>query len=119
MEIPSEFTAGFLGDLDNRTNLAKVLRSNYNEIIEDLGGESDVSHIKASMVERFIWLEAVLHTLERDMATGKVPMSGSLGKWVQSVNSLTGLARVLGIERLSPSVTLSEYTAEKTNGESK
>jgi len=95
--VPAKFQVGFLSTLDGRTDLAKALRTNYQSIIDDIGEQ--LSHVKTALVERFVWLEAVLQTLEHEMANGQTDKADALGRWTQSVNSLLGLARVLGIER--------------------
>ena len=98
-----KFSAGFLSALDGRTELAKALRANYDAIIEDIGGLSEVGHIKASLIERFVWLEGILQSIEHEMATGTTGKTEAIGRWIQAVNSLSGLAKVLGIERKSSS----------------
>lgn len=97
--VPYKFKTGFLNGLDNRCGLAKTLRQNYEDIVEDIGGAEDCSHVKSALVERFVWLEGILQTLEHQMAEGEIDKS--LSKWVQAVNSLSGLAKVLGVERRS------------------
>ncbi len=107
--LPAKFKAGFLAELDKRTELAKALRANYESIVTDIGGPEDVGHVKSAMVERFVWLEAVLQTLENEMASGASDKAGVLGKWIQATNSLTGLARLLGIERKARVIDLKTY----------
>jgi hypothetical protein len=97
--LPAKFRAGFLSELDKRTDLARALRANYQDIVLDIGGPADVGHVKGALIERFVWLEAILQTLEHEMAQGKIDKSAALGKWIQAVNSLSGLAKVLGVER--------------------
>jgi hypothetical protein len=97
--LPAKFTPGFISDLDKRTDLAKALRVSYAQVVSDIGGREEVGHIKNALVERFCWLEAILQTLEHEMAQGQIDKAETLGKWIQAVNSLSGLARVLGIER--------------------
>jgi len=97
--LPDKFQAGFLSTLDGRTELARALRANRDAIVDDIGGPDEISHVKAALVERFVWLEAILQTIEHEMATGKINKSDTLGRWIQAVNSLSGLAKVLGIER--------------------
>ncbi|MGC1274345.1 MAG: hypothetical protein WBC44_11615 [Planctomycetaceae bacterium] len=99
--LPTKFRTGFLSGLDKRTDLAKSLRANYETIVEDLGGRDDLSHVKAALVERFVWLEAILKTIEHDLVTGDIDKAEALGRWVQAVNSLSGLAKTLGIDRRS------------------
>lgn len=99
MTLPVKFRPGFMSELDRRTELARTLRANYNEIVDDIGGPSEVGHVKAALIERFCWLEAVVQTLEQEMATGQVEKTEAIGKWIQAVNSLNGLAKVLGVDR--------------------
>ncbi len=95
-KAPSDFKVGFLQALDGRTDLAKALRANYDAVVEDVGGSEEVGHVKSALVERFCWLEAILQKIEHDIAHGKVDQ---LGTWIQATNSLSGLARVLGVDR--------------------
>ena len=97
--VPEKFRAGFLAALDGRTDLAKALRASYEQIVADVGGQNEVSRIKSAMVERFVWLEAILQTIEHDMASGTIDKAVALGRWIQAVNALSGLAKVLGVER--------------------
>jgi hypothetical protein len=109
--LPIKFKAGFLGTMDHRTELARVLRANYETIAEDVGGRAELGHVKGALIERFVWLETILQTLEHEMASGKVEMKATLGPWIQGLNSLTGIARVLGIERRPRVVDLKTYVA--------
>ena len=40
--VPKTFHAGFLVQLDGRTEIAKALRANFDEIVRDMGGEADL-----------------------------------------------------------------------------
>lgn len=112
--LPEKFEVGFLAAMDGREKTVKILYKNRSEIVADVGGESELSHVQNALIERFVWLEAILQTLEHDIATGVLPKS-ELGKWIQGVNSLTGLAKVLGIERRTEPLNLQTYI-ETTNG---
>lgn len=76
-----------------------MLRANRTAIIDDLGGELELSHIQLAIIDRYIFLEALLAQLERDIATKPKLASELVGRWIQAVNSLTGLAKTLGITR--------------------
>ena len=52
--LPPKFKPGFLTTLDARTNIAKALRANRDEIVSDIGGLAEIGHIKLSLVERFV-----------------------------------------------------------------
>ena len=112
--LPTKFRAGFLAELDKRTELAKALRDYYASIVSDIGGPESIGHVKAALIERFCWLEAILQTLEHEMANGTINKSDALGKWIQAVNSLSGLAKVLGIERNPRQATWAKLDAMPT-----
>jgi hypothetical protein len=109
--LPEKFEPGFLAKLDGRTEISRLLHSNYLAIVADLGGESELSHIKLALVERFVFLEAVLCGIESQLAVARAAKAKNdveaarkvevelIGRWIQAVNSLTGLAKTLGIER--------------------
>jgi hypothetical protein len=97
--LPAKFKTGFLSALDGRTDLARALRANYQELVADLGGPDELGRVKRALVERFVWLEAILQTIEHELVSGEIDRSEALGRWVQAVNSLSGLAKVLGVER--------------------
>ncbi len=99
--VPPKFRAGFLAELDKRTDLAKALRANYEAIVADVGGIEDVGHVKGALIERFVWLEAILQSIEHEMVSGTTTKTEAIGRWIQAVNSLSGLAKVLGVERKS------------------
>ena len=100
--LPAKFSLGFLSQLDGRTEVAKALRANYDAIVRDVAGDAaDLSHVKAALVERFVWLEAILQGIEHEMVTGTTSKTEAIGRWIQAVNSLSGLAKVLGVERKS------------------
>ncbi len=92
-------TPGFLSTMDGRTALVRNLRRNYETLLNDIGGAGEVSHIKASLAERFVFLESMLATLEQEIASGTLELDQAMGRWTQAVNSLVGLAKVLGPTR--------------------
>lgn len=100
LALPPKFKTGFLTSLDGRTDLAKALRQNFDAIVEDVGGANELSHVKRALVERFVWLEGILQTLEHDIVASDPTVRGEIvAKWIQGVNSLSGLAKVLGTDR--------------------
>jgi hypothetical protein len=112
-QLPEKYKAGFLREMDLRTELATRLRANYEEIIDDLGGGNAQTHVKLAMIERFVFLESVVQSLEAQIANNPKEADGLMGRWVQSVNALTGLAKVVGLERrLRKATDLRAYLAE-------
>ncbi len=99
--LPPKYTAGFLTTLDGRTELARGLRERFDSIVADLGGPGELSQIKASLVERFVWLEASLMSIEAAMAETTDPKQYAdlVARWTQACNTLLGIGKSLGIDR--------------------
>lgn len=97
--VPMKFKVGFLASMDGRYDLTRTLRGLRDVIVADLGGPKELSHVKQTLIERFVWLEAMLQTLEHEMLTGKVKRADVLGTWLKAVNALSLLAKRVGIER--------------------
>lgn len=89
--------------------MAKALRARRAEIIEDTGGEKELSRVKSALIDRFVWLECILQTWELEMVKADdttVPESAArwaedAGRWMQAVNTLNGLASKIGLEKRS------------------
>lgn len=115
-KIPTKFEQNFLVKLDGRYELTRELKSAYAELTDDLGGADSLSHVKRSLCERFVWLESIMRSIEIQIAEAKQEQAAELlGKWVQSVNSLTGLARHLGFERKTKHIdSLQHYVQVKS-----
>lgn len=113
--LPAKYRAGFLAKMDHRHLLSRELHAAYDEITGDLGGVDTLSHVKRSLCERFVWLETFMRGIEvRVGQAGAEDADKLLGRWVQAVNTLTGLARTLGLERRSRHVdSLQTYVAKK------
>jgi hypothetical protein len=90
--------------MDRRTSFSKRLRRVFNQIVEDLGGEEQLSIIQLTLVERFAWLKAHLQELEDQIAKqGHEQLDPKLlGLWAQANNTLIGLSRQLGQKRQKP-----------------
>ena len=101
MKLPARYEVGFLRDFDKRTEVYQLLSGAYKEIIDDLGGIEGLSHIRLALVERFVFLEFSMRNLEKRMAENPLKTGRLLSRWVQAINSLSGLAKSLGMERKS------------------
>lgn len=117
-KVPNKFTLGYLDALDGRSAIAAELRARYAEVCSDLGGSDYLSYLQRSLVERAIWSEYWISQQEIALAKGE---DFDAGKYVQAVNSYTGLAAKLGLTRVPRDVTgLERYLREvdsKTAGE--
>jgi len=101
----------WLRDLDARTALAQELSSRLTQLVNDLGGEKNLSYQKYVLCERVIWLEYHLRCEERKLANGE---GFDSARWTQSVNALSGLLSKLGLERKASDVTdLTTYLAQR------
>jgi hypothetical protein len=114
--LPARYEKGFLSKMDGRIELARELRAAYAELTDDLGGVDSLSHVKRVLAERFVWLTAILRGIELQIADGgKKESADLLAKWIQGLNSLTGLARTLGLERKAKRLDdLQSYVAKKS-----
>jgi hypothetical protein len=114
LKIPHKFQRGFLGNFDQRTVIYQHLNDGYLEIMDDLGGKENLTHIQISMVEKYIFLEFMIRYLEQRIAQNP-KKTKLLGRWISAVNRLSGLANILGLERRARPVesNLKIYMKEK------
>ena len=94
--LTSEYRPDFVERLDGRTILANVIPRRIDSIETDMGGAEGLSYARRSLVRRAVWLEAVVETYEQNLAKDRTI---DLGAYTQSINSLLGLYRLLGLER--------------------
>ena len=107
---PLRFENNFLQKLDCRTVAFKVLTESFNEVAEDLGSKTSLSHIQSALVERYVFLEYFLKSLEAKIATNPKKSSRLIARWVQSLNCFLGLSKTLGLERRTKKIeNLSSY----------
>lgn len=111
-DVPASYEPGFLARLDQRTEIARLLRERFDAISADLGG--DLSGIKASLLERFVFLEATLGKLEAQIATAAdaATTAAITARWIQGVNALLGVAKTLGIDRHDAVISALYHRAE-------
>jgi hypothetical protein len=110
-ELPDKFSPGFLAEMDRRTDIFKTLHSNYQEIVQDAGGQPNLAHIMISLIERFVFLEAICQHLEKQIVENP-KKTVLVNRWIQAVNSLQGLACRIGLERrVSDTPVLKAYLA--------
>ena len=103
----------FLDALDGRYRIARALKSRLKELHADLGGPEHLSYAERSLCKRVLFLEASIEGVEARLAQGEAV---DIGPWVQSLNSMLGLYRVLGVERRSRDVsTLQEYLRDRAD----
>lgn len=109
--LPNEFKPRFLDSLDGRTQAARELRRRLDELQTDLGGEGRLSYARRSLCRRAIWLESFIETCESETALGGQP---NVGVQLQALNTLVGLYRSLGLDRVAAEVSdLSTWIEKK------
>ena len=120
-ELPDKFTKGVLARLDGRTDLKKRLSFTYARVLDDCGGIDALPHTKVALVERFCWLEEFLRQIEGKLADGAPDQADLLGKWVQGVNAMSGLCKLLGMASPQPRdyIDAALYTPEPENNPEK
>lgn len=101
--IPQRFTHDWLDKLDGRTNVAKSLQQRHTALLSDLGGEHSLSYQRLSLTKRAIHMEALIEQQEQSLASGE---DVDTGKLTQSINSLIGLYKTLGLDRVAVDVSL-------------
>lgn len=98
---PARYTPGWLADLDKRTAVAQEMARRFDEVATDLGGADRLSYLARSLVSRYLWSEYWIQQQERAIAEGR---EVDMGRYTQAVNSATGLANKLGLDRVARDV---------------
>lgn len=99
----------FLNDLDLRFRPGQQLRRRYRALIAAIGGLDAASPQQDSVIRRIVHLEALLEETELARLSNKPPVL-EVGAYLQAINTLTGLFRLLGLKRMAkPIPSLQEY----------
>lgn len=94
--LPDSYEANWLDRLDKRTKVARAVLSRIAELESDAGGAENLSAARRSLIRHAAWLDAVVESHELRLGAGEQIDVGAL---TQSLNSLIGLFRMLGLER--------------------
>jgi len=98
-EVPQQYSEDWIDRLDGRTKLAQAVRTRLNALTADLGG--GLSYQRRSLAKRAVWIELVIEQQEAALARGEDVDQGRL---TQAVNTLIGLLKTLGLERVARDV---------------
>ena len=113
-DIPNRYTGDWLEKLDGRTTFARAVQARLADLHADLGGRDALSYQERSLCKRAVWLEAMIEQREAALARGEDIEEGS---HTQSINSLMGVWKALGLNRRAKDVTdLRSYLKSKTQG---
>ena len=114
---PKKYEQNFLAKMDSRTIVFKELKTTFDEVIADLGGKDNLSHVQHCLVERFTFLEFIIRDLEQRISQNPGKNEELLGKWVMALNCLTGLSKTIGLKRHARKIdSLESYVRTKKNG---
>lgn len=97
--LPERFQPGIIRRMDGREKLTARLSATFNSVVQDAGGIDTLPYAKLCLAERFAFLQEFLQQIEAELVTDPVGKEAMLGRWTQAVNSMTGLAKVLGMPR--------------------
>ena len=100
-EVPEQYRADWLEAMDGRLGTVKAIRERLSMLTDDLGGVDAMSYQRRSLAKRVVWLEAMLEQHEAALARGE---EVDAGRWTQGVNSLVGLLKTLGLDRVAQDV---------------
>ena len=68
--VPRMYKRGWLHALDRRSGIYLALTARLQELMQDLGGEDNLSYQQRSLCKRAIWIEARLMAIEEEVAGG-------------------------------------------------
>jgi hypothetical protein len=94
--LPDDYSTEWLERLDKRTKISRAIGARVRELEADAGGAEGLSAVKRSLIRHCVWLDALTESYEIRIAAGE-PVD--VGGFTQSLNSLIGLFRMLGLER--------------------
>lgn len=109
--LPGTYDPNWLKGVDKRTSIGRQLVARYASLVDDLGGEAQLSYIQKSLCTRYLWLEYRVSQMEQAMGEGKADFDQ--GQWTQAINALQGLGNKLGLKLVKREVSLSQFIAAK------
>jgi hypothetical protein len=94
--LPDSYSSDWLTKLDKRTKVARAIRERIAELESDAGGADSLSAARRSLIRHACWLDSLVESHEMRLAAGE---EIDVGAFTQSLNSLLGLYKLLGLER--------------------
>ncbi len=112
--LAKRYKTGFIKRMDKRVVAYKTLTKLYREIIQDRGGESELSRIQLCLIEEYCFMFCLLKNLQYKVLKHPKKMEAYIGRFVQMVNASNGLAKTIGLERRAKKVlSLKAYAKDK------
>ena len=104
-DLPEQYRSDWLEAMDGRRGTVKAIKERLGMLTDDLGGVDAMSYQRRSLAKRVVWLEAMIEQQEAAISRGE---EVDAGKWTQGVNTLIGLLKTLGLERVARDISLAE-----------
>lgn len=118
---PKKYETNFLAKMDKRSQAYQLLKESFDEITADRGGVEQLSHVQLCLIEKFCFMEFLLRKKELEMAesnkNGK--RDKNFGSYVQWLNCMIGLSKVVGLERQAKKITSLQSYINKNAQKSK
>jgi hypothetical protein len=99
--------------IDGRKPVARAYARLTNQIIKDLGGDSEIATIKLELIKRFASCVCTVTALENKFANGE---RVDVGEYALLASTMIRTARELGLERVAKTITppdLSTYLSQR------
>lgn len=94
--LPEQYSADWLDNMDRRTKVWRAISDRIAALEADAGGGETLSHAKRSIIRRAVFLELLAESEEVRFSAGE---QLDVGRYTQTLNSMLGAYRLLGIER--------------------
>lgn len=101
--LPTKFIPQFFNSVDGRCGVVKEIRRRYERLKRDTG---ITSYQQEMLCQRAIFIGIQLETMECNAAEGK---SFESNVYTQMVNTLTGLLKALGLNKVKTVDALAEH----------
>ncbi len=98
---PFQKTRNILDSLDARYRPYREMKARYGALVSDLGGESELTYARKSLLWRFVCLENWIEDRERDMVLAR-PFDEA--KWLTALGVYQGLLKRVGLVRCAKPV---------------
>ncbi|MDP3089636.1 MAG: hypothetical protein Q8N04_03090 [Nitrospira sp.] len=102
-----------LDDMDGRFKPVREAKARWRQLASDLGGVSELSYQKQSLLWRFVFLEGWIEDQERRMLLGQAVDES---KWLSSLGSYTSLLSRIGLERKARQITPLDRLRQQSSG---
>ena len=94
--LPEQYSSDWLEHMDRRTKVWRAISDRIARLELDAGGADTLSHAKASILRRAVFLELLCESEEVRFAGGEAI---DVGRFTQALNSMLGCYRLIGLER--------------------